>query len=81
MASLYSPLVYSGKGLWCSALPLTTVEDNTYIAPVLKVSAQLFVPVQTGAGHDKDEQCQAPMGWIMTGLLVYLSYFGGCVCR
>ena len=55
MASLHSPLVYYGKGLWCSAVPLTTVEDNTYIAPVLKVSAQLFVPVQTGAGDYEDQ--------------------------
>ncbi len=64
--ALHSPLVYSGKGwLWCSALPFTTVEDNTYIAPVLKVSAQLFVPVQTAAGHYKEEH--VPVGRIATG--------------
>jgi hypothetical protein len=38
-----------------STLPFTTVEDDPDIAPVLKVAAQLFVPIQTGAGHDKDE--------------------------
>jgi hypothetical protein len=78
--ALHSPLIYSGKGwLWCSALPFTTVEDNPHIAPVLKVSTQLFVPFQTAAGHYEEEQCQAPIGWIMTGLTAYLSFFGGCV--
>jgi hypothetical protein len=61
LAALHSPLVYSGKGwLWCSALPFTTVEDDPYIAPVLEVLSQLFVPVQTGAGHDKYEHVANP---------------------
>jgi hypothetical protein len=47
-----------------------------YIAPVLKVSASLFVPVQSSAGQDKDEQCQTRLGRIMAGLLANLSFFG-----
>ena len=43
----------------CGTLAFTTVEDDPDIAPVLKVTTQLFVPVQTGAGHDKDEQYQS----------------------
>jgi hypothetical protein len=30
------------------------------------VSAQLFVPVQTAAGHYEKEHCQALIGWIVT---------------
>jgi hypothetical protein len=60
-------------------LSFTTIEDDPDIAPILKVTPQLFVPVQTAAGHYKEEQCQAPIGWIMTGPLAYLSFFGGCV--
>jgi hypothetical protein len=33
-----------------SPLPFTTVEDDPYVAPVLKVPA-----VQAAAGHDKDD--------------------------
>jgi hypothetical protein len=56
VASLYSPPVYSRKRVTrCPTLPFTTVEDDPDIAPVLKVAAQLFVPIQTCAGHDKDE--------------------------
>jgi len=36
-------------------LSFTTIEDDPDIAPVLKVSAQLCVPVQTAAGHYEEE--------------------------
>ncbi len=49
--------------------------SGAIILATLRV-AQLFVPVQTSAGDDKDEQWQAPIGRIMTGLLVV---FRGCV--
>ena len=39
----------------CPTVPFTRVQDDPYIAPVLEVSAQLLVPVQTGAGHYEDE--------------------------
>jgi hypothetical protein len=79
MASLRSALVYSRKRVMRPpTLSFTTIKDDPDIAPVLKVTAQLFVPVQTAAGHHKEEQCQAPIGWIMTGPLAYLSFFGGC---
>jgi hypothetical protein len=43
-----------------AALPFTTVEDDHCIAPVLKVVAQLFVSVQTGAVYDKDQRIYVP---------------------
>ncbi len=56
MASLHSPPLYTRRRtLRRSTLPFTTVEDDPDIAPVLKVAAQLFVPIQACAGHDKDE--------------------------
>ncbi len=56
MASLHSAQVRSRKcAVECPTLPFTAVEDDPDIAPVLKVMTQLFVPVQTAAGHDKDE--------------------------
>jgi len=56
MASLHSPPLYSSKRVMgLPTLPFTTVEDDPYIAPVLKVPAQLFVSVQTGAGHDEEK--------------------------
>ncbi len=56
IASLRSPPVHSRKRVpGRTTLPFTTVEDDPYIAPVLKVPAQLFVSVQTGAGHDEEK--------------------------
>jgi hypothetical protein len=46
--------------LCCSTLPFATIEDHPCLAPALKVAAQLFVPVQTGSGHDKDEHGANP---------------------
>jgi len=46
VASLYSPPVYSRKRVTrCPTLPFTTVQDDPYVAPVFKLSAQLFVPI------------------------------------
>ncbi len=56
MASLHSPPLYSSKRVMGRpTLPFTTDEDHSYIVPVLEVSAQLLVPVQTGAGHDEEK--------------------------
>jgi len=61
--ALNSPLINSGKGwLWCSALSFTTVEDDPHIEPVLKMSAQFCVPVQTIAGHYEEEHAYVPAG-------------------
>ena len=49
------PLHSSKRVRGLPALPFATVEDDSYVGPVLKVAAQLFVPVQAGARHDKDE--------------------------
>jgi hypothetical protein len=38
----------------CPPFPLAPVEDDPHITPVLKLSAQLLVPVQAAAGHDED---------------------------
>jgi hypothetical protein len=51
-----------------STLPFTTVEDDPYIAPVLKVVAQLLVPVQTAAGDYEEEHVSDSMSRIATGL-------------
>jgi hypothetical protein len=40
----------SNRVMGLSPLPFTTVEDDPYVAPVLKVPA-----VQAAAGHDKDD--------------------------
>jgi len=54
MASLHSPPLYTRRRmLRRSTLPFTTVENDPDITPALKVPAQLFVPVQAAAGHDK----------------------------
>ncbi len=56
MASLCSPPLYSSKRVMgLPTLPFTTVEDDPHIAPVLKVAAQFFIPVQTAAGYYEDE--------------------------
>jgi hypothetical protein len=78
MASLGSAPVYPRKRVMRPpTISFTTIEDDPDIAPVLKVSAQLVVPVQTAAGDDKEKQCHTPMGRIMTGLIADLSFFGG----
>jgi hypothetical protein len=59
-------LVYSGKGLWCSAFPFTTVEDDSDIAPVLKVPTQLLVPIQTAPGHYEKEHAYVLVGRMVT---------------
>jgi hypothetical protein len=67
MASLGSAPVCSRKRVMRSpTLSFTTIEDDPDIAPVHKVSAQLFVPVRTAAGHYEKEHCQALIGWIVT---------------
>ena len=77
MASLQSPLVCPQKRVMrLPALPFTTVEDHPYIAPVLKVLAQFLVPVQTAAGHYKDEHVSDSPGQALTGPPVI--FRGGC---
>jgi hypothetical protein len=63
----------------CPPLAFTPIQDDPDIPPVLKLVPQLFVPIQTSACHDKEEQCQAPLGGIMTGLTDLPVIFGGCV--
>ena len=61
MASLRSPSLYPGKCLvGLSTLPFTTVEDDPYIAPVLKVPAQLLEPIQPAAGDYEEEHVTDP---------------------
>jgi hypothetical protein len=56
MASLHSPPLYSRKRVMrLPAVSFTTVEDDPNVPPVLQLSTQLLVPVQTGTAHDKDE--------------------------
>jgi hypothetical protein len=63
MASLHAAPVQSSEGrLGCPTLPFTTVEDDPDIAPIPKLFAQLVVPVQTAAGHDKNEHVSDPRG-------------------
>jgi len=52
------------------SLPFTTVENDPDIAPVLEVSAQLFVPVQTAAGDYEEEHVSDSMSRIAAGLRV-----------
>jgi hypothetical protein len=57
MASLHPASVYSSKRVMgFPALPFTTVEEDPYIAPVLKVPAQFLVSVQAAAGDYEEEQ-------------------------
>ena len=78
MASLCSPpLDSSNRVMGLPALPFTTVEDDPDIAPVLKVSAQLFVAVQTAAGDYEEEHASDSMSRIATGLPVIFQ--GLCV--
>src|SRR3989442_11523799 len=49
------PLHSSKRVRGLPALPFATVEDDSYVGPVLKVAAQLFVPVQAGARPRKNE--------------------------
>ena len=59
MPPLQSPPIQSGKrGLKYSTLAFTTVQDDPNITPVLKFPAQLFVPIQAGAGDYKQEHVQ-----------------------
>jgi hypothetical protein len=51
------------------SLPFAAVEDDTDIAPVLKVSVQFFVQVQTAAGHDKEEPVYVLVGRTVTAAL------------
>jgi len=51
----------------CPSLPFTAVEDDTDIAPVLKVSAQFFVQVQTAAGHYEEEHACVREGAVAAG--------------
>jgi len=54
MPAFQPPPVYSRTCvLRPPTLPFTTVENDPDITPALKVPAQLFVPVQAAAGHDK----------------------------
>ena len=65
MASLHSPPLYTRRRTFRrSTLPFTTVEDDPDIAPVLKVSAQFLVQVQTAAGHYEEEH--VPVGRFAT---------------
>ena len=41
-----------------ATFPFTTVQDDPDIMPVLKFPAQLFVPIQAGAGDYKQEHVQ-----------------------
>ena len=67
MPALYSAPVCSCKHVMgCPSLSFTTVEDDTDIAPVLKVSAQFFVQVQTAAGHYEEEHAYVRVGRAVT---------------
>ena len=77
MATLRPAPVCSRKRVMRSpTLSFTTIEDDPDSVPAFKVPAQILVPVQTAAGHYEKEQCQAPLGGIMTDFLAYLSFFG-----
>jgi hypothetical protein len=59
LPSLQSPPVHSDKrGLRDPTLAFATVQDDPDITPVLKFLSQLFVPIQAGAGDDKQEHVQ-----------------------
>jgi hypothetical protein len=65
--ALYSAAIGSCKHVvGCPSLAFTAVEDDTDIAPVLKVSAQFFVQVQTTAGHYEEEHAYVPVGRAVT---------------
>ena len=54
--ALYSAPVGSCKhAMGCPPFSFAAIEDDTDIAPVLKVSAQFLVQVQTAAGHYEEE--------------------------
>ena len=55
--------------LRCPTVAFTTVEDDPDIAPIPKLLAQLFVPVQTATGHDKDEHVSDSRGQDRAGYL------------
>jgi len=50
------------------SLPLTAVEDDTDIAPVLKVSTQFSIKVQTAAGDYEEKHAYVPRRLIGHGL-------------
>jgi len=52
--------------LWCSPFSFTTVEDDLHIAPVLKIAAQLFIPVQMVPGYYEEEHLYVPAGRSVT---------------
>jgi len=50
----------------CPSLPLTAVEDDTDIAPVLKVSTQFSIQVQTAASDYEEKHAYVPVGRSVT---------------
>ena len=76
MASLHSPPLYSSKRVMgLPPLPFTTVEDDPYIAPVLKVPAQRLEPIQPAAGDYEEEHVSSR---INAGLICH---FPGGLCE
>src|SRR6266446_3374639 len=70
MAALDSSPVHTRKRVMGPPLPFTAVENDPDIAPVLEVSAQLFVPVQAAAGDYEEEHVSESMSRIAAGLRV-----------
>ena len=50
----------------CPSFSFAPVEDDTDIAPILKVSAQFFVQVQTSADYYEEEHAYALVGRMVT---------------
>jgi hypothetical protein len=57
LATLQLPPVGSSEGMLRrrAAFPLTSVEDDPQIVPVIKLATQLLVPIQTAAGDNEDQ--------------------------
>jgi hypothetical protein len=57
LATLQLPPVGSSEGMLRrrAAFPLTSVEDDPHIVPVIKLATQLLVPIQTAAGDNEDQ--------------------------
>jgi hypothetical protein len=57
LATLQLPPVGSSEGMLRrrAAFPLTSVEDDPHIVPVIKLATQLLVPIQTAPGDNEDQ--------------------------
>src|SRR5262249_38365421 len=66
-ASVYTAAAIDAdiRALSCTTVAFTTVEDDAHVTPVSKVSAQLFVSVQSGTGYGEDEHVSTPRSCIL----------------